>query len=404
MLLQNNILLFAENFNKMKKLFILLFICLTTVFSIAQDITKNRFGKGLINVMAQDSSWTSKVAFRFQTRYEGLYDYSDSSFTDRAFVRRARIKGSGYAFSPRLKYKFEYDVHNGFVLDAVIKWNFAGNWTVWFGQTKLPGNIERVFSSQKLQLVDRSLLNSKFTLDRDAGGQLRHHFKIGNTFLVREIFAFSQGEGLNQKPQSSGHGYTGRIELLPFGKFNKKGDYFATDLKREQTPKLMLSATYDYNQKAMRTRGQMGDYISDNFIGELSDLESIFIDAHFKLKGFSFFGEYVNKVTRNGSAVLDGTFDDVLGEWTTVDLSYYTGSAINLQMGYLMKNNWEIAGRYTQVTPEKITLNNNINQYTLGFSRYVVGHNLKVQGDVSLTQEATKENKLMFRLQTEFNF
>ena len=393
----------------MKKLFILLFICFSTFFCIAQDITNNSFGKGLINVLAKDSSWSSKVAFRFQTRYEGLYDYSDSSFTDRAFVRRARIKGSGYAFSPRLKYKFEYDVHNGFVLDAVIKWNFAGNWTVWFGQTKLPGNIERVFSSQKLQLVDRSLLNSKFTLDRDAGGQLRHHFKIGSTFLVREIFAFSQGEGLNQKPQSSGHGYTGRIELLPFGKFTKKGDYFATDLKREETPKLMLSATYDYNQKAMRTRGQMGSYVSDEVLEDtlftgLRDLESIFIDAHFKYKGFSFFGEYVNKVTRNGSAVLDGTFDDVLGEWTTVDLSYYTGSAFNLQMGYLMKNNWEIAGRYTQVNPEKITLNNDINQYTLGFSRYVVGHNLKVQGDVSLTQEATKENVLMFRLQTEFNF
>ena len=166
----------------------------------------------------------------------------------------------------------------------------------------------------------------------------------------------------------------------------------------------MLCATYDYNQKAMRTRGQMGDFISSNLLGELRDLESIFIDAHFKLKGFSFFGEYANKVARNGSAVLEGTFDEVLGEWTSVDLSYYTGSAINLQMGYLMKNNWEIAGRYTQVKPEKITLNNDITQYTLGFSRYVVGHNLKVQGDVSLTKEATKENKLMFRLQTEFNF
>jgi hypothetical protein len=73
-------------------------------------------------------------------------------------------------------------------------------------------------------------------------------------------------------------------------------------------------------------------------------------------------------------------------------------------MGYLMKNNWEIAGRYTQVNPEAQTLNNNISQYTLGFSRYVVGHNLKVQGDISLTQEASKENKMMFRLQTEFNF
>jgi hypothetical protein len=383
----------------MKKLFILLFICFSTFFSIAQDITNNSFGKGLINVLAKDSSWSSKVAFRFQTRYEGLYDYSDSSFTDRAFVRRARIKGSGFAFSPRLKYKFEYDVHNGFVLDAVVKWNFAGNWTVWFGQTKLPGNIERVFSSQKLQLVERSLLNSKFTLDRDAGAQLRHHFKIGSTFLVREIFAFSQGEGLNQKPQSTGHGYTGRIELLPFGKFTKKGDYFASDLKREETPKLMLCATYDYNQNAMRSRGQKGDYIN----GDYRDLETLFIDAHFKLKGFSFFGEYANRITKNGSAVVDGDYD-LAGEIISVNESYYTGSSINLQMGYLMKNNWEIAGRFTQVTPEKITLNNNINQYTVGFSRYVVGHNLKVQGDVSLTQEATKENVLMFRLQTEFNF
>jgi hypothetical protein len=30
--------------------------------------------------------------------------------------------------------------------------------------------------------------------------------------------------------------------------FTKKGDYFAADLKREKTPKLMLSATYDYNK------------------------------------------------------------------------------------------------------------------------------------------------------------
>jgi hypothetical protein len=73
-------------------------------------------------------------------------------------------------------------------------------------------------------------------------------------------------------------------------------------------------------------------------------------------------------------------------------------------MGYLLKNNWEIAGRFTQVNPERITLNNDIKQYTLGFSRYVVGHNLKVQGDISLTEEASKKNKMMFRLQTEFNF
>jgi hypothetical protein len=388
----------------MKKLVVLLFVCFT-ISSFGQDVTNTRFGKGLINVISKDSSWSTKVAFRFQTRYDGSYDFNDSSYSDKAYVRRARIKGSGHAFSPRVTYKFEYDMANGYVLDAVLKWNFAGNWTVWFGQTKLPGNIERVFSSQKLQLVDRSLLNSQFTLDRDAGFQLRHHFKIGNTFFVREKFAVSQGEGLNQTGSSSGNGYTARLELLPFGKFTKKGDYFASDLIREQKPKLMLCMTYDYNQNAIRKRGQKGDQVPDIYIIEnnLRSLQTIFADIHFKYKGLSFMGEYVNRTIPNGSPVLWAIYD-INGEIIDVEETYYTGSAINLQMGYLMKNNWEIAGRYTQVTPESITMNNNINQYTLGFSRYVVGHNLKVQGDISYTQEANKEDVVLFRLQTEFNF
>jgi hypothetical protein len=379
----------------MKKIFVLLFIA--SVYSASsQDITNNRFGKGLINVFAKDSSWSSKVAFRYQTRYEGNYDLVDSDYTGRAFVRRARIKGNGFAFSPKITYKFEYDVANGYVLDAVVKWNFTGNWTVWFGQTKLPGNIERVFSSQKLQLVDRSLLNSKFTLDRDAGAQLRHHFKLGNTFLVREIFAVSQGEGLNDKSKSTGNGYTGRIELLPFGNFTKKGDYFAADLKREKTPKLMLSATYDFNQNAMLSRGQKGDYL----IGDLENLQTLFIDAHFKYQGFSFFGEYVDRKTSDGSPLLENSFVD--GE--SIDECYYTGESINLQLGYLMKNNWEIAGRYTNVNANDLYDNNDLNQYTIGFSKYVVGHNLKVQTDFSYTTEQGENDKLLFRLQTEFNF
>ena len=373
----------------------------------AQDLTNNKFGKGLINVASQDSSWTAKVAFRFQTRYEGTYYMVDDTawtgpeFEDRFFVRRARIKGSGWAFSPKVRYKFEYDVHNGFVLDAVVKWRFAGNWDLWFGQTKLPGNIERVFSSQKLQLVDRSLLNSRFTLDRDAGIQLRHHFLLGDKFLVREKFALSQGEGLNQTGQSNGNGYTARLELLPMGAFTKKGDYFAADLKREENVKMMLSATYDYNVDASRLRGQKGDYA----VATLRDLQTIFADVHIKYKGFSMFGEYVVRTTTDGSPVIDGAWDAVTGEIISVNETYYTGSAINLQMGYLCKSNWEVAARYTSLTPETETMINPVNQYTLGFSRYVVGHNLKVQGDVSLTQEENNPNdEVLFRLQTEFNF
>lgn len=383
----------------MKKILLFVFSSIY-MLSFGQDITNNPFGKGLINVMAKDSSWSTKMAFRFQARYDGSYTMGEGSFSDKAYIRRARIKGSGHAFSPKVTYKFEYDMANGQVLDAVLKYNFFGNWTIWFGQTKLPGNIERIFSSQKLQLVDRSLLNSKFTLDRDAGFQLRHHFKLGKTFLVREILSVSQGEGLNQNGSSSGSGYTGRIDLLPFGKFTNKGDYFASDLKREETPKLMISATYDYNQNAMRSRGQKGSYITNT--GDLRDLQSLFVDVHFKFKGLSFFGEYVNRKA-NDSPIVSVLYDE-LGNAIDGDYTYYTGSAINLQAGYLMKNNWEIAGRYTQVSPDGATGNNNMKEYTLGFSRYVVGHNLKIQGDIGFTQEANKDDMLLIRLQTEFNF
>jgi hypothetical protein len=366
----------------------------------AQDLTNTPFGKGLINIKSKDNSWSTKLSIRFQPRYDGYYNQSDGAYSDRVYIRRARIKGSGHVYSPKIQYKFEYDVANGQVLDAVIKWNFVGNWSVWFGQTKLPGNIERLFSSQKLQLVDRSLLNSKFTLDRDAGFQVRHHFLIGNSFLIREVFAISQGEGLNQTVLSNGYAYTGSIELLPFGEFTSKGDYYASDQKREKTPKLLLSFVYDFNQNAMRSRGQGGDYISNT--DDLRNIKTIFLNAHFKYQGFSFFSEYSNRRT-NGDPNVHPLFD---GEGVAISgvYTYYTGYAFNMQTGYLFKNNWEVAGRYTQVTPKTVTGFNNMTQYTIGLSKYVVGHNLKIQGDVGFTQEATKDDIFLIRLQTEIAF
>ena len=63
-----------------------------------------------------------------------------------------------------------------------------------------------------------------------------------------------------------------------------------------------------------------------------------------------------------------------------------------------------MAYRYTRVIPEAITLNNHMKQYTFGFSKYIVGHNLKLQSDISYTREGNLDDIIIFRLQTEFNF
>ncbi len=389
-------------------------LCVYT-FSQSQEISDTSFGKGLINFTAKDSSFSVKFAPRFQVRSISSWDHDGDQYgsPDHTFiVRRARLKFDGFAYSPKLKYKFELGLSNRdiaganqfnrntprFILDAVIMWNFANNWELWAGQTKLPGNVERVVSSGNLQLINRSLLNSRFNIDRDLGIQLRHKSNLGGGFLMREKLSVSQGEGRNvTSGNEGGLQYTARLEFLPFGNFKSKGDYSQSDLKREPKPKLMVGFTYNLNQDAVRERGFAGDYMfkSDDSLYE-TDQTTLFADAMFKYNGFSFMGEYAKRTAKDPVAIdIDGT--------PTGDV-VLTGDALNLQAGYLFKNNYEVVGRFTTLDYEAVTEALPTSQYTLGVSKYIVGHKLKVQSDLSYTSVDGNDDNIMFRIGFDIHF
>lgn len=402
-----------------KKNAILLLFTVLFFNSYGQRTIDQKFGKGLYNVVASDSSWSMKFGLRFQTQFSGENVYNDTSGfgagTSEFLIRRARLKFDGFAFSPKLKYKLELGVSNRdlgkvdattnfaprMILDAVVMWNFCGNFVLWAGQTKLPGNRERVISSANMQMVDRSRLNSVFTIDRDMGMQLRHHFNIGNA-VVKEIFAVSQGEGRNVVQDNyGGLQYTGRLEFLPFGEFKSKGDYCGSDLKREEKPKLALAATYDYNDRAVKTQSNQGKYMFD-FSGENADgffhsnITTVFADMMFKYRGFSLMGEYA---LRDADRIKQYSSD------STSSATVYVGNGLNVQTGYLFKNNWELSGRYTQINPGVETGLEAFQQYTFGISKFIVGHALKVQADVSyLTRDNSSNNTLLYRLQIDLHF
>lgn len=366
--------------------------------ALSQDLTNNKFGKG-VNIIARDSSFTMKFYPRMQNLYQGELNTLTRDYNDGFQIRRFRLKFDGIAYTPKLQYKLELAIANtdmnggaipqsgntsNIVLDALLKWNFTGNWSLWFGQTKLPGNRERIISSQNLQFVDRSNVNSQFNLDRDAGIQLHYSGK-----KINFIGAFSMGEGRNIiADNAGGYDYTARVEYLPFGKFKDRGDYFSADLKREETPKLSLAAAYDFNNGASRKRGQLGEFMTAN-----RDLKTWFADIHFKYQGFSSLIEYAHRSSPDGPVVrdIDGNFLD----------AFYTGEGLTMQAGYLLPINLEFAGRYTVVTPEASTLRNQNEQYTFGVSRYFVAHSLKIQSDMTLIEEISKDDILMFRLQVE---
>ena len=380
----------------------------------AQNTNAPKFGKGLFNLIGKDSTWSMKVGLRFQTLATSNWDAQNglSNPASSMMIRRSRLKFDGFAYSPKLKYKVELGLSNRDqsgasqytsnaprqILDAVLKWNFSGNFVLWFGQTKLPGNRERVISSANLQQVDRSLLNSRFTIDRDMGIQLRHHFNLTDTFLVKEIFSMAQGEGRNiTKGNLGGHQYTTRLELFPFGDFASKGDYKGSDLKFEQKPKLSLGFAYDFNNNASKTRSNQGSYMA-NDVGYFStNISTLFMDAMFKYKGFSLMAEYADRKA-----------DDVFAKNADGSLTgdvVQVGNGLNLQSGYLLSKTVEISARYTNISLDKaITGKGAENQYTLGLSKYISGHSLKVQTDLSYTDIGFKTNQLLYRIQVDIHF
>jgi len=400
---------------KAKRFTLVLFVILSS-FLEAQEVSDTKFGKGMINFIAKDSSFSVKFAPRIQSRYQGQWDYDGEDYGDadlNFIVRRARLKFGGFAFTPKLKYKMELGLSNRdisgasiynrntprYILDAVIMWNFHENFELWAGQTKLPGNIERVVSSANLQLIDRSLLNSKFNIDRDMGVQLRHKTKWGGNFITREKFSISQGEGRNVTVGNlGGLQYTSRLELLPFGEFSSKGDYSQGDLKREKSIKAMFGFTYDINNNAVKNRSNMGSYMTqvDGGLFE-TDIETVFIDGVIKYNGFALTGEYANRNAETIEAL------EANGR-TKTGAVVGAGSAINFQGSYLFKNNVEMTLRYTNVDFKEVTRLSDLKQITYGISKYVVGHSLKIQADLTFSQSDATRDYVLFRTGFDLHF
>ncbi|WP_053990836.1 porin [Mangrovimonas sp. TPBH4] len=388
--------------------------CALTSHAQETETNSPKFGKGLFNLVGKDSTWSMKVNARMQILGSAVWSENEGDLGDlqsNMLIRRARLKFGGFALTPKLKYKIElglsnrdmsgasYYTHNTprFVMDAVMKWNFHGDFVLWFGQTKLPGNRERVISSSNMQFVDRSILNAGFNIDRDMGIQLHHQIAITENFIITEALAVSQGEGRNVTTGNlGGHQYTGRLELYPFGKFEGKDDYVGSDLKRTKTPKLALGVSYDFNDNAVRIRSNSGSYMeTDNGLFE-TDITTLFVDAMFKYRGLSIMAEYADRDADSPVAVnSDGT--------PTGDI-VQTGSGYNFSAGYLFKNNWELAGRFSNTDFKEITGRDTTNEYTLGVSKYIVGHKLKVQTDITYADRAVQSDRLACRVQFEIQF
>lgn len=342
------------------------------------------YGRGL-GLTSPDSIFQLNIRFRMQNRLGYLNNEGEEDAFD-GQIRRLRLRFDGYVGNPKFLYAIQLSFAPGdvgaieegeninIIRDAVVFYRPNRHWSLAFGQTKLPGNRQRVNSSGALQLTDRSINNARFNIDRDFGFQAYFLNEKKDKFSYNIKSAVSTGNGRNvTKSPDDGFALTGRMELFPLGAFKKDGSNFEGDIAREEKIKILLSGTFHRNVKARQTQGQLG---SDLF--EKRTMESLLLDAMLKYNGWAVMSSYMNRTAQNP---ITYNPEDV------TDFNYvFIGEGFDYQLSYLFSSNYEIIGRLsTQKVDQAIYLfAPNTKQYSLGVTKYFWEHAFKLQSEFTV--------------------
>lgn len=295
-------------------------------------------------------------------------------------ARRARLRMESVLWDPRLSVNVQLSFSRGdqdpelpavvnVIRDAVVRWRASNHLSLGFGQTKLPGNRQRINSSGEMEFADRSIVNGAFAVDRDVGffANYEQHDQL---LPVNVRLAVTSGEGRNPSTGDDGLAYTARVELLPLGNFTGGGDFFEADLAHEPRAKLSVAAAISRNDGAVRTGGQLGKSLF-----QPRGMTTAFVDALFKRKGFSLASEYArrmspNPITTNG----------------TETRHILTGEGITAQAGFVLPSRFEPAFRFSQVSPHadlaKLPDVERQREFSAGLTRYLKGHRVKIQWEL----------------------
>lgn len=368
-------------------------------------------GDGLL-VQSANRRFALATRLRAQFRYTAAAGPGGRDAGHSLQIRRARIVFAGYFWNEHNQFKTELafsprdmrvtDGHPTLtpILDWYLDFTYLRDLSVRIGQYKVPFNRQRVISSGDLQLVDRSIANAEFTLDRDIGIDLRSTdlFGLG---LLRYYAGVYMGEGRDNF-QTSGFElfYLARVEVLPFGLFN---DYQEVDFRRSLRPRLSLGAAYAFVDGAQRNRGVLGSVPTD---GGTTDYHVTTADVMFKYGGLFVFADGFYRQGKRKFG--DATVEDDEGNIVLAEReSSRDGYGWSAQTGYLLpRTSLELAARYAQIRPVRDGSSApSADTVGGGLGYYFAGHSLKLQTDYFAhfeTLSGRPNHELRIQLQAAF--
>jgi hypothetical protein len=353
--------------------------------------TISHSSKGFVFATA-DKKFELQIAARLQFRFATPDDQNPVTFNDftnlnsRLFkINRSRLKIGGHAYHPWLKYYFEYELGQGNLLDfrvMIEKWPWL---KFKFGQWKTEFTRERFISSGDQQMVDRSLINREFTLDRQQGitayGNLAGHGAANFSYWVAMLTGTGRAATFNDDNKLM---YFGRLQwnflgrVVPFS----GGDLAISEKPAGLIAFAAVTNTSPYTRFSQSGGGQLVGY-EPGSNGQYK-IDQYQLETAFNYKGFSWASELHRKFIFN-----KGT-----NEHTTL-AGYY------VQAGYFphgilsgIPEKLEIAMRLSEYRPDLSIKANKQQEVAFAVNYFFEGHKNKLTAEIT---EFTFEDKDLLR-------
>lgn len=270
---------------------------------------------------APDSNFLLQVQGRLQFRFATPEDQDPVTFDDFSGERkpvfkinRARLKVGGHAFKPWIKYYWEYELSQSNLLNYTImieKWDWL---KFQIGQWKVEYTRERRISSGEQEMIDRSVINRPFTVDRQQGaevyGRLKGRGLADFNYWAAVLTGTGRGSTANDDNRLM---YFGRLQWNFTGIYL---DFEGSDLEISERPVGVLAISGVTNRSPYTRFSQAGGGSLEGYEnGQPGQyrVNQANIETAFKYKGFSWqcelhWKEIVDKLNNDHTDVLHGYY------------------------------------------------------------------------------------------------
>jgi hypothetical protein len=355
---------------------------------------------GLDSVSATDFPFFLRVNSWVQLRHTWFDSGEHQEDLNLFSIERLRLSLGGHAYSPHLRYFFQFDGNSdqaseAIFLDYFVSYDLgcdllgctAGKVGVKAGKWKVPFSRSREESGRRLQFNERTTANLFFDLNRSIGVGLFGELDAWTAPVRWELAIFNgfqtgaetniRDAGLDQN-----FAWSARMSTDLLGEFGGDGE---PDLSWHAEPALRFGCGFaatrvdaiGTNEFAQPRVIDSGERLADLLNASGADVSAYdaglyTVDAHGKFRGCSVIAEYYWRC---------------VGNFRGGDISGLSDHGFNLQIGqFVVPEKLELLARWSRIAGNSGTLGlmrQSTDELGLGVAWYLKGHNAKLVLDAS---------------------